>query len=53
MRKKIVGMTAFFLALMIAVRFLIIAVICVCFFVFSYLASGKIKRVEVRELIAE
>ncbi len=30
-----------------------ITVICTCFFVFSYLSSGKVKRVEVRELITE
>ncbi len=30
-----------------------VAVICVSFFFFSYLVSGKIKKVEVRELVAE
>ena len=29
------------------------ACICLCFFVFSYLASGNVRRVEVRELITE
>lgn len=30
-----------------------IAMICICFFLFAFLVSGKIKKVEIRELIAE
>lgn len=30
-----------------------VCMICVCFFLFAYMVSGKIKKVEVRELIAE
>ncbi|MDE7424543.1 MAG: hypothetical protein K2N51_12790 [Lachnospiraceae bacterium] len=30
-----------------------VCVICFCFFLFAYLVSGKIKKVEVRELISE
>ncbi len=34
------------------VRFTV-ALICVCFFLFAFFASGKVKRVEVRELVTE
>lgn len=30
-----------------------VALICVCFFLFAFFASGKVKRVEVRELVTE
>lgn len=30
-----------------------VVMICVCFFVFAYFSSGKIKRVEIRELVSE
>lgn len=30
-----------------------IALICVCFFVFAYLVSRKIKKVSIRELVVE
>ncbi|MCI7767235.1 MAG: FtsX-like permease family protein [Oscillospiraceae bacterium] len=30
-----------------------VIIICLCFFVFAYFSSGKIKRVEIRELVSE
>ena len=30
-----------------------VAMICICFFVFAFLVSGKIRRVEIRELVVE
>jgi ABC-type lipoprotein release transport system permease subunit len=30
-----------------------VAIICICFFVFSFMVSGKVKRVQVRELVTE
>ncbi|HOH85713.1 MAG TPA: FtsX-like permease family protein [Ruminococcus sp.] len=50
---KIVGLTDFKACLTPAVLLMPAAVICLSFFVVAYLASGKIKRIEVRELITE
>lgn len=33
--------------------FIPVAIICICFFVFSFIVSGKVKRVQVRELVTE
>ncbi|MBQ3546366.1 MAG: FtsX-like permease family protein [Lachnospiraceae bacterium] len=30
-----------------------VAIICICFFLFSFIVSGKVKRVQVRELVTE
>jgi putative ABC transport system permease protein len=50
---KAVGITNFETEYTPITLLLPITVICTCFFVFSYLSSGKVKRVEVRELITE
>jgi ABC-type lipoprotein release transport system permease subunit len=50
---KIVGLTDFKACLTPAVLLMPAAVICLSFFIVAYLASGKIKRIEVRELITE
>lgn len=50
---RMMGITNF-IAHYTAATFLIpIALICICFFVFAYLVSGRIRRVEVRELVTE
>lgn len=48
-----VGITNFMTDYTPAVIILPFCMICFCFFLFAYIVSGKIKKVEVRELISE
>ena len=48
-----VGITNFTTDYTLDVIILPVCMICFCFFLFAYLVSGKIKKVEVRELISE
>lgn len=50
---RVIGMTDFMSDFKLSVFLLPAISVCVSFFVFSYLASGKVRRVEVRELITE
>lgn len=47
------GITNFTTDYTLGVIILPVCMICFCFFLFAYLVSGKIKKVEVRELISE
>lgn len=48
-----IGITSFITEFTASIFVLPVALICICFFVFAYLASRKIKRVEIKELITE
>lgn len=48
-----VGITNFIMDYMFETVILPVIMICVCFFLFAYMVSGKIKKVEVRELVSE
>lgn len=50
---KNIGITNFIVDLTAETFILPISIICICFFLFSYFASGKIKRVEIKELVTE
>ncbi len=50
---RLIGISQIDTVLRISTILVPVIMICVCFFVFSYMASRKIKRVEVRELVAE
>lgn len=50
---RLIGISRIDTVLRISTILVPVIMICVCFFVFSYMASRKIKRVEVRELVAE
>lgn len=47
------GITNFTTDYTLGIIILPVCMICFCFFLFAYLVSGKIKKVEVRELISE
>lgn len=53
MMLRIIGITDFVSGFTPAGIILPTASVCLCFFAFSYLASGNIRRIEVRELITE
>lgn len=48
-----IGITNFIADYTLDVILLPVFMICLCFFLFAYMVSGKIKKVEVRELISE
>lgn len=48
-----IGITNFIASFDIATVSIPVFVICISFFIFSYLASGRIKKVEIRELVTE
>lgn len=48
-----VGISSFAVEFTVFTFLVPVALICVCFFVFSYLAARKVKLVEVRELVVE
>lgn len=50
---KNIGISCFSSKITVFTAVIPISIICVCFFVFSYLSSGKIKKVEIRELVSE
>lgn len=50
---RTMGITNFIANYTTATFLVPIALICICFFVFAYLVSGRIRRVEVRELVTE
>lgn len=50
---RVIGISDFQVSFTVLTFILPAAVICMCFFLFSYAASGRIKRVEVRELVTE
>ncbi len=50
---KNMGLTNFVAKFTISTVMVPTIVICICFFVFAFLASGKTKKVEVRELVTE
>lgn len=50
---KNIGITCFDSEINAFTAFVPVLMICLCFFVFAYFSSGKIKRVEIRELVSE
>lgn len=48
-----IGVTSFVVEWNAFTLFVPIGVICVCFFLFSYIAAGRIKKIEVRQLVTE
>lgn len=48
-----IGITSFVTEFTVNTFVLPVAVICICFFVFAYLVSRKVKKVEIKELITE
>lgn len=50
---RIIGITNFAVDFTAATFIIPILLICICFFLFSYFVSRKIKRVEIRELVTE
>lgn len=47
------GITSFVAQFTAVTFFVPVMIICVCFFLFAYFASGKVRTVEVRELVVE
>lgn len=47
------GITNFAVQFTAITFFMPVMLICICFFVFAYFASGKVRQVEVRELVVE
>ena len=47
------GITSFVARFTAVTFFVPVMIICVCFFLFAYFASGKVRTVEVRELVVE
>ncbi len=50
---RLIGVTSLNTKFTIMTFVLPIALICLCFFVFSYIAAAKIKKVQVKELVSE
>ena len=50
---KNIGITCFDSKINVFIASLPVLMICLCFFVFAYFSSGKIKKVEIRELVSE
>ena len=50
---RLIGVTRFVVSYTADTFIIPVSLICVCFFLFAFLVSGKIKRVEVRELVTE
>ncbi|MGN0552345.1 MAG: FtsX-like permease family protein, partial [Oscillospiraceae bacterium] len=50
---KNIGITCFDSKINVFIALFPVLMICLCFFVFAYFSSGKIKKVEIRELVSE